>query len=272
MSVSRTVARGANAVLLALLAGVAVGGCAVAAPLISASITAAPMFGGRSVDRTVGADMQDAWAAVETALQDTAFHVESRERTEAEWTLRAVAGGVTVSARLEHVTPKLTRVTLRVEAGSLLPDRKTADVIHDHILKVLDTATRATVSTSGGASQAEALRSLETEVRRLRTDIGDGRSVGRPQTDGAAANPAPVLRVEPSAIVTVPLSAALPTVSGPVPPTSVIQPAGVMTPMAPHGPVVEQRLPVVAIDRMAPLRPADALVPVRPANAPGSGL
>ena len=278
MSVSHTVARRANAAVLAIVAGVAAGGCAAAVPLISASMAAAPMLGGRSVDRTVGADMHDAWTAVETALQDTAFHIESRGRAEAEWTLRAVADGVTVSARLERVTSKLTRVTLRVEAGALLPDRKTADVIHDYILKVLDAATRATVSNSRGASQEGALSTLEAEVRRLRTDIEDRSSVGRPPADRAAANPPAVLRVEPSAIVSIPLSAALPSVSGPIPPTSVIQPAGAMTPIAPHVPVigtptmVDERLPAFASERIAPLRPADPLLPVRPANARGSGL
>jgi hypothetical protein len=272
MSVRRLLARRANAAVLVLVTGVAAGGCAAAVPLASAAIAAAPLFGSRSVERTVGADMQAAWGAVEQALTDMAFRVETREPAEAEWRLRAVAEKVTVEAVFERVTSRLTRVTLRVEAGGFLADRKTADVIHNQILKLLDGASRATVSPSTGGAPSEALLSLEAEVRRLRTEIEDRGSI-RPPADGAASQ-APVLRVDPSAMITVPPSAALPSVTGPVPPVSVVRPAGAITPTVSDVPVAatpDETSPSLGSERLAPLRPADALMPVRPVSVPGSG-
>src|SRR5262249_7242972 len=116
----------ASAAVLALAAGMASGGCVAAAPLISAALSAAPLIGGRSVERTVAADRPMAWQAVETALADLAFRIEGREQDKDEWRLRGVADDITVAAKLEPVTSRLTRVSVRVETGGPLADRRTA--------------------------------------------------------------------------------------------------------------------------------------------------
>jgi hypothetical protein len=260
--------------MLALLAGMAAGGCAAAAPLaVSAALSAAPLLGGRSVERTVGASLSETWIVVERALNEMAFSVESREREGAgAWRLRGVAEDVTVEATLERVTSKITRVTMRVETGRLLPDRKTADVLHEQVVKLLDAANRTAPSQSGNEASTEVLRSLDAEVRRLRTEIEERRS-SVPLAD-APSGQAPVLRVDPSAVITVPVSAALPSATGAVAPVSVVQPIGAVAPT--RAGALAETSPVEnpsgsTMQPIAPLRPADALTPVPPVSARRSG-
>jgi len=270
--------QGASAAVLVLIAAMASGGCVAAAPLISAALSAAPLIGGRSVERTVAAGRPMAWQAVETTLADLAFRIEGRDQEKDEWRLRAVADEITVEARLEPVTSRLTRVTLRVETGGPLADRRTAEVIHDHIVKTVHAAGRqTTVSDSTSTRSDEAIRSLETEVRRLRTDIDDRSRSTRQPVESSAPNQPPAVRVERSAIVTAPLSAALPSVAGAAPPISVIQPAGIITPAAEGVPMVKRPMVPGAADtssmtdRVGPARPAEALVPVAPVSQSRSG-
>ena len=270
--------RGASAAALVLVAGISSGGCVAVAPLISAAVSAAPLIGGRTVERTVAADRPMAWQAVETTLADLAFRIEGREQEKDEWRLRGVVDDVTVEAKLEPVTSRLTRVSVRVETGGPLADRRTAEVIHDHIAKVVHAAGRpATVTESASTRSDEALRSLEAEVRRLRTEIDDRSRAARQAVDRSASNQVPTVRVERSAIVTPPLSAAFPSVNRPAPPISVMQPAGVIAPAAEGAPTVKRpTAPGVTdtsslTDRVGPARPAEALVPVAPVSQSRSG-
>ncbi len=268
--------RRVHVALLALLTGVATGGCVAAGLAGGPLVSAVQMVGERSVERTVGTDIHEAWAAVETALIRMAFRVEAREREAAEWRLRGVADRVTIHARLERVTSRLTRVMLRVETGSIFPDRKTADVIHDQIARSVAEAGGVTLTGPPvGGVPSDALMSLEAEVRRLRTEMEDRREAGRPPAE-RGAEPAAAMRVEPSAVVTVPLSAALPTIPGPAPPSSVAQPVNGAAPAAAALPVVgtiagDDSTVSFGSARTAPLRPAAALVPIQPVSGPGSG-
>jgi hypothetical protein len=270
--------RGASAGGLVLIAAMASGGCVAAAPLISAAISAAPLIGGRSVERTVAADRPMAWQAVETALADLAFRIEGREQENDEWRLRGVAHEVTVEVRLAPVTSRLTRVLLRVETGGPFADRRTAEVIHDHIVKIVHAAGRPAVTDSAPSRSDEAIRSLETEVRRLRTDIDDQSRGTRQAVESSPPSQPPAMRVERSAVVTAPLSAALPSVAGgAAPPISVIQPAAAIAPAEGGVPVVTPAaVPREAeasymTDRVGPARPAEALVPVAPVSQSRSG-
>lgn len=276
MSARLGLRRRAPAALLVLAAGLAAGGCVAAGFATAPLVSAVQLIGDRSVARTVGADMQAAWSAVETALGDMAFRVETREREATEWRLRGVADQVTVQATLERVTPRVTRITVRVETGGILADRHTAATIHEHIAKAVAEATGAMAGTPASSSTGDALTSLEAEVRRLRTEMEDRRSSRQPPAEGPAAPPAGV-RVQPGAVVTIPLSAAVPSMPGSAPATSVARPVGVMTPIAADVPLVgtatvgDERPSPPMTGSPATLRPAEALVPIRPVSAPGSG-
>jgi hypothetical protein len=270
------VRRRTPAALLVLAAGLAAGGCVAAGFATAPLVSAVQLIGDRSVARTVGADMDAAWSAVETTLSDMAFRVEGREREATEWRLRGVADQVTVQATLERVTPRVTRVTVRVETGGVLADRHTAAAIHEHIARAVAQATGATAGTPASSSTGDALTSLEAEVRRLRTEMEGRRSSGQPPAERPAAPPAAV-RVQPGAVLTVPLSAAVPSMPGPVPATSVARPVGVMVPIAADIPLVgaatggDEPPSPSTMGSSATLRPAEALVPIRPVSAPGIG-
>jgi hypothetical protein len=269
------VRRRAAAALLVLAAGLAAGGCVAAGFATGPLVSAVQLLGDRSVARTVGADMDAAWSAVEATLSDMAFRVEARERGATEWRLRGVADPVSVQATLERVTPRVTRVTVRVETGGVLADRHTAATIHEHIARTVAQATGATAGTPASSSTGDALTSLEAEVRRLRTEMEGRRSSGQPSAEGPAAPPAAV-RVQPGEVVTVPLSAAVPSMPGRVPATSVARPVGVMAPIAADIPLVGAALgdeppSSSTTASTAPLRPAEALVPIRPVSAPANG-
>lgn len=272
--------RGASAAALVLVASMASGGCVAAAPLISAAVSAAPLIGGRTVERTVAADRPVTWQAVEATLADLAFRIERREQEKDEWRLRGVTGDVTVEAKLEPVTPKLTRVSVRVETGGPFADRRTAEVIHEHIVKVVHAAGRpATATDSASPRSDEAIRSLEAEVRRLRTDLDDRSRGTRQRVDSSPAEQPAAVRVERSAIVTPPLGVAFPSVDGTPPPVSVLQPAGVIITPAEQGNSGLTRTPAVPRearessinDLVGPARPAEALVPVPPVSQSRSG-
>lgn len=267
--------RRAPAALLVLAAGLAAGGCVAAGFATAPLVSAVQLIGDRSVARTVGADMHAAWAAVETTLSDMAFRVEAREREATGWRLRGVADQVTVQATLERVTPRVTRVMVRVETGGILADRHTAATIHEQIARTVAAAAGATAGTPASPSTGDALTSLEAEVRRLRTEMEARRSSVPPRAEDPAAAPAAV-HVQPGAVVTVPLSAAVPSIPGPVPPTSVARPVGMIAPIAAGIPLVEatpgdERPSSPPAGSPAALRPAEALVPIRPVSAPGSG-
>lgn len=267
--------RRAQTALLALATGIAASGCVAAGFATSPLVSAVQLVGDRSVERTVTADKHEAWAAVESALDRMGFRVESRDRADGDWRLRSAADRVTVVATLEGVTSRVTRVTVRVETGGLLADRHTAVAIHDEISKELTAAaTGRAAAPAAAAIPGEAMTSLETEVRRLRTEMDERSAAGRvPATETTGA---PAWRVQPSAVVTVPLSAALPSVPGPVPMTTVVQPAAVVPPIAAGAPAAPEpvtppaRGASIGTDRTAPLAPAEPLAPIGP-NAPGSG-
>jgi hypothetical protein len=103
-----------QAALLALVAATATSACVAAGFATAPLVSAVQLISDRSVARTVGADIGDTWVAVETTLVGMAFRVEGRAREDNEWRLRGVADRVTVEARLERVTPRVTRVTVRV--------------------------------------------------------------------------------------------------------------------------------------------------------------
>ena len=260
---------------MALAACLTTGGCVAAGLAGGSLVSAVQLIGDRSVTRTVGAHIDEAWDAVEATLVRMAFRVEGRERTEGEWRLRGVAERVTVEVALERVTPRMTRITLGVETGGILADRHTAATMHEQIAAALAHTGAVATGAPADPTAGEALTSLEAEVRRLRTEMEAQRATTQSSAGFPAAQPAAV-RVQPSAVVTVPLSAALPSRPGTPPATSVAQPVGRLAPIVPEPTTVAEPTAepepsnAVASGHPAALRPAEALVPIRPVSAPAS--
>jgi hypothetical protein len=255
---------------LGLAVGLATSGCIAGGLAAGPLMSAVQLVSDRTVERTVAAELAEAQGATEAVLLRMAFHIESRERDDGIRRLRAVADGVTVHARLERVTARLTRVGLRVEAGRMVADRDTSAQMHEQIAALLVAA--ATRPAAADPAAAEALTTLGGEIRKLRSDIEERRAAERPAP--ASDNGSGGMRLEPGAVVTAPMSAALPTIGGPAPPVSVAVPAAASPtgPMAQSGSSRREVAEATADARTAaPLVPAGALTPIQPAMGVGSG-
>jgi hypothetical protein len=252
---------------LGLAVALATSGCVGAGLAAGPLMSAVQLVGDRTVERTVAAELAEAQGATEAVLARMAFRIESRERDDGIRRLRAVADHVTVHAKLERVTAKLTRVGLRVETGGIVADRDTGTQMHEQIAALV--APVAAGPPAGNPGAAEALTSLQGEIRKLRSDIEERRAAERP---AAASENGTSIRVEPGAVVTAPMSAALPTVGGAAPPVSVAVPAAA----SPAVPVAESSLrretaqATVDARTTAQLQPAGALTPIQPATGLGS--
>jgi hypothetical protein len=243
---------------LALLAAIGLSGCVGASLAGGPLVSAVQLLGDRTVERTVAADVTETTGVTEAVLVRMGFAIEHREHGDGVRRLRAEAEEITVHATLERVTSKLTRLGVRVEAGRLVADRDTSVQIHEQIAAALVPA-RAPVTDAGAA---EALTTLQGEIRKLRSNIEE-RRVERPAP--AAAPDTRAVRVEPGAIVTVPMSAALPTVGGAAPPVSVQAPVTPAMAVSPAAPADASRIPDTPDSRVAaPLRPAATLTPIQP--------
>jgi hypothetical protein len=269
MSTARRAVVRVGGLVLGLAVALATSGCVAAGLASGPLMSAVQLVGDRTVERTVGAELAEAQGATEAVLARMAFRIESRERDEGIRRLRAVADHVTVHARLERVTAKLTRVGLRVETGGLVADRDTGAQMHDQIAAVL--APAASGSPVPDPAAAEALTTLQAEIRKLRSDIEDRREATRPVSAGETGRN---MRVEPDAVVVAPMSAALPTVGGPAPPVSVALPAAAtaVAPVAQPAAARRETAPATAdLRTAAPLHPAGTLTPILPVAGLGSG-
>jgi hypothetical protein len=254
---------GLGSLALGLAVALGTSGCVAAGLATGPLMSAVQLIGDRTVERTVAADLAEAQGVTEAVLVRMAFRIESRERHDGLRRLRAVADDVTVHAKLERVTAKLTRIGLRVEAGRMLADRDTGTQMQEQIAALL-------VPPGAGPTDpaaAEALTTLQAEIQKLRTDIQGRREQERP---GAATEA--TMRVEPGAVITVPTSAALPTVGGPAPPVSVSAPAGApAAALAQSGsPRPEPAEASLGAPTSTPLHPAGSLTPIQAAIGVGS--
>jgi len=253
---------------LGVVVALTTSGCIAAGLATGPLMGAVQLIGDRTVDRTIAAGLAEAVGATEAVLARMAFRIESRERDDGIRRLRAVADDVTVHAKLERVTAKLTRVGLRVEAGRMVADRDTGTQMHEQIAALL--APVMARPPAGDPGAAEALTTLHGEIRKLRSEIEERRAAERPAPAGETGAS---VRLEPGAVVTVPMSAALPTVGGPAPSVSVPAPATASAKVSPSEPVPGRReaSPTTLEARIAPLHPAGILTPIPPATGVGSG-
>lgn len=184
------------------------GGLAAAGPLITVLQLAAD----RTVERTLPADATTVWAATVDALGRLGIAVRDSTPSGTTRVLTGDVGAVSVRAELTPVTPALTRLSLRVEAGMFQADKRTADAILDRIAASLP---EATVARDGGVweRQAAALAAAADELRRATAVMAARRAPGGvPEPATPAAGPAEPKTAVPvtTAIFAVPESFGLP--------------------------------------------------------------
>ena len=206
---------------LLLCAGLGSGGCATAGlaalgPLLG-SVSA---LGDRSVERTIPADLSTTWGATVDALARMAVRVEQTEKAGNRWQLTGVDGSVTVYGTLERVTANMTKVSVRVEAGRIYADKRTGEELLNQVGASLASLTGSGPHDAAAAAEASAARlgALQRAIERLGTKVEearDGRDARRPVGSPETSTPSPTVTTSP--IITVPASAGVATVPGPVP-------------------------------------------------------
>jgi hypothetical protein len=209
--------RNALVLTLGLLsAALGAGGCATlgfaaAGPLY----TGIAAIADRSVERTIPADQGTAWGVTVDALSRMAVRLDETDKSGSRWLLRGTGEAVTVHGILDRVTARMTKVSIRVEVGSLLADKKTGDEILNQISASLAIlvrpASEAALAPKPDLS-AERLSALQREMERLGAKLDEARDVPPPSpTPRAVAAPTP----STTSIMVIPTSAGVPTI--PVP-------------------------------------------------------
>lgn len=206
--------RNALALTLGLLsAALGAGGCATlgfaaAGPLY----TGIAAIADRSVERTIPADQSTALGVTLDALSRMAVRLDETDKSGARWRLRGTGEAVTVHGTLDRVTARMTKVSIRVEVGSLLADKKTGDEILNQIsasLATLDRPPREAALAPKPDLSAERLSALQREMERLAAKLDEARDVPPPSSmPDAVAGPTP----STTSIMVIPASAGVPTI------------------------------------------------------------
>lgn len=233
-------------------------------------------LGDRTVERTIPADLSTTWGATVDALSRMAVRVEQTERSGDRWRLTGTYEAITVHGTLQRVTASMTSVSIRVEAGRLYADKRTAEELLNQIGGSLASLTKPASREARADASAGRLEALQQAIERLETKVDkrqDGRELPPPgrRDEGPAAQPT----IMTSPIITVPASAGVTTIPGPLP-TLVQAPAlrrgEQEAGRVPSNPVLKENNTNSIQDIMAsPLSSVDVLKPaegltVRPAS------
>jgi cytoskeletal protein CcmA (bactofilin family) len=267
--------------LLVLLSAIALvgGGCAGVSMAAGPLLSVLQAIGARSVEQTLAADLETAWTATVDTLTRMEIRIQETDRNEEAWSLEGVGDEVTVYAKLVPVTPQMTKVFLRAEAGGLLADKETAEEILNQLaLSVVPPS--AVVVREPSAERdtfVEELAALEEQVRQLKLAIEDqekDRVVHRPQLDpnegvnAVVSNGSRIMTIPPSyGIRKLPIAADATDSSSP--PVELDKGVAVIDDAPPAADEVQETLP-------APLIRANVLTPLpaargsrhSPANQP----
>jgi hypothetical protein len=208
-----------------------------------------------------------------------AVRLDETDKSGARWLLRGTGEAVTVHGTLDRVTARMTKVSVRVEVGSLLADKKTGDEILNQIsasLASLDRPAREGALAPKPDLSAERLNALQREMERLGAKLDEARDVPPPSLmRGAVAVPTP----STTSIMVIPASAGVPTI--PVPdsgakrdplPTVVRVPLPIREADPPRNGQPPSRLRNPAEHILpAPLEPVGVLTPVQALSSERTG-
>jgi hypothetical protein len=210
----------ALALLLASTAALATGGCVAAPFAVGPLVGSVVALGDRSVERTIPADLPTTWAASVDALSRMALRIEKTDKADGRWRVTGGDGDVIVHATLDRVTASMTKVSVRVEAGSLFADKRTGDELLNpggHARAPLTGPARpAPPAAAAAEASAARLDALNRAIERLGTKVdqaGQAREPRRPAI--AAETPASTPVIVPTPIITIPASAGIATVAAP---------------------------------------------------------
>lgn len=162
---SRRRVRGILALVVASVLGV---GLAAAGSLWNVPGT----VGGSRVERTLDADLQTVWTSALDTLARTDVRIPETDRS---------GEGVSICATLVPVTPRMTKVVLRMETGEDLAEKERVEEILDQVALSLKRPTAVAESVASGERDAsnerdalaKAVTVLQGEIRQLRSILDE---------------------------------------------------------------------------------------------------
>ncbi|HXH82182.1 MAG TPA: hypothetical protein VNN07_04550 [Candidatus Tectomicrobia bacterium] len=232
-------------------------GCAAAGLAGGPLVSAIQMVGDRTVERAVRADRGTALAATLDALSRLGVPASAPVKDGEDWRVEGGSDTFTVVVTVSAVTPRLTRLSVRAEGGSIVADKPSGQAILDEVVASLDTLTAPVAVQQPAAPTSEALSAIQEELRRLRSHI-EQRPLA-PAASGVANGREPAA-AGANGVYVVPAGAGLPRHAedhAPAPPP-LASPPVVSGPIAP-----QMSSPSLHEQRAAPLRPAETLSPIQ---------
>ena len=162
---------------------VASGGCATAGLAAAPLLSAVQAVADRSVERTLPADLATAWVASVDTFGRRGVTFERLDPTGDVWVLEGRGQTIQVTARLEPVTQNMTRVKVRVEAGSILADKQTAETMVAQLSATIASATASELRRD--AETVRAVSALTHELQELRSNLARERAGIQPSAPPA---------------------------------------------------------------------------------------
>lgn len=228
--------------LAAASSGCVAAGMAAVGPVMSAIGALAD----RTVERTLPGDLPGASSAALETVTHLGLEIRGIQRTDEAWTFEAANENVTVHGQLTPLSPSLTRLSLRVEIGSLAADKSTADEILNRISARLADQSRVKPSSAAENVGSSRLAEIEAELQRLRAELEAARARAERKADRGEVDAREAAGTgRAPGVISVPASYGVPTIP------------------APPG------LDVSRPDRggLAPLAPVNNLMPVQPTTS-----
>jgi len=227
--------------------GAASGGCAAAGmAAVGPVMSAIGALADRTVERTLPGDLPGASSAALETISRLGIEIRDIQRADEAWTFEAANEKVTVQGQLTRLSPSLTRLSLRVEIGSLAADKSTADEILNQISERLADQSRVKPSPVVESVGPSRLAEIEAELQRLRAELAAARAraersmergdIDARETGGAGRTPG---------VISIPASYGVPTIAAP---------PGVDVPRHDRG-------------GAAPLAPVNSLMPTQPTTS-----
>ncbi len=194
------------------------GGCVGAAGLVIGPVAGSVMaLSDRSVERTMPADLSTTWGASVDALARMALRVEKTDKADGRWQVTGRDGGVTVYTTLEPVTANMTKVSVRVEAGSLFADKRTGEELLNQVGASLSAMNGVDPRGATPAAEVSAaqLDNLHRAIERLGSKVDSAAAAREARRPAAVDAPGPTPMVMTTPIITVPASAGVATIPAP---------------------------------------------------------
>jgi hypothetical protein len=198
--------------LAAASSGCAAAGMAAVGPVMSAIEALAD----RTVERTLPGDLSGAYSATLETISRLGLEIRDMQRADEAWTFEAANEKVTVHGQFTRLSPSLTRLSLRVEIGTLAADKSTADEILNQISVRLADQLRVKPSPASENVGSSRLAEIEAELQRLRAELEAARARAERRVDRGEvdAGEAAGTRRAPG-VISIPASYGVPTIAAP---------------------------------------------------------